>query len=493
MIWHIFRKDWKLLWWKVVLVWALQAAGAWADWRLGHIESLHPGARSAHILGGLAQIATFVGLVEAVLEDPIPGETQDWLARPVSRFDLLIAKLLFAMTVIVSSSLFDLLGNLANGFPLGRSLALFAAGVPMLVISGGAIGIAVASLARRMTEILAALFVGVLGLFVISAATTGIANIPLHGPLTGTGLDWVWNWGSGAIYFAGAIVVLCVQYARRRTLLARSLAVIFLLASTLPAMLPWQTAFAIEEKLSPVPGSADHLTAGFDPGAGRSRGPGHDMDKAYLPIRFSGLPAERWLNIDAVESEVISPLGNKIGSGIASGTTVLPEIDPVTGDLIMREVVPMPHDWAGEPVRLRLKYSLTLFAPEHSYSMPAINGDARLPGLGSCETRAGELGCLTEHVPVMATGFLEDPAHGVRNPDEYLTGPNYEPGHTFDSTRWGSAQRVLPTSRDTARYPIDETNYGETTLRIETWKPLEHFQREITTPLIQLRDWLPER
>lgn len=96
MVWHIFKKDWKLLWDVALPVMGLQWIMA-ADmffavrWHNPQLSSL------LQVLEPLAFLSVAYLVTLVIQQDPIPGVRQDWLVRPIKRWDLLQAKLLFVM------------------------------------------------------------------------------------------------------------------------------------------------------------------------------------------------------------------------------------------------------------------------------------------------------------------------------------------------------------------------------------------------------------
>src|SRR5262245_58211302 len=123
MIWHILKKDWKLLWRLVVAV----AAGHWLVavvlFKLGHFGD----NRTLRSFLSLFEFIAFSGsgflTVAAVHLDAIHGVRQDWLVRPVKRRDLLLAKFLFVLVMVEGPILAaNIVEALADGFPLNQSM-----------------------------------------------------------------------------------------------------------------------------------------------------------------------------------------------------------------------------------------------------------------------------------------------------------------------------------------------------------------------------------
>jgi hypothetical protein len=131
MIWHIFKKDWRLLWLFAICCGALHfvlnatrlSLGRFyqARFALANLDSSSflPGRRL--FLGSGLPLIALLGsaflIVAIVQQDAIPGLRQDWLVRPIWRRDLLVAKLV-AVLVMVQAPIFlaDLAEALATGF-----------------------------------------------------------------------------------------------------------------------------------------------------------------------------------------------------------------------------------------------------------------------------------------------------------------------------------------------------------------------------------------
>ena len=100
MVWHIFKKDVRLLWPFVLGAAGIQFALAAVRYRcdyagpaeLATLWQLFQLLQPASLLAAAFLIAT------AVHQDAVPGVRQDWLVRPVRRKDLLLAKMLFLLS-----------------------------------------------------------------------------------------------------------------------------------------------------------------------------------------------------------------------------------------------------------------------------------------------------------------------------------------------------------------------------------------------------------
>ena len=154
MIWAVFRKDWALLWPIVVLVTLIQVALEWASYQFGFF-GVSPVARE---IMRLLTPAWFIGVISlavvVVHEDTIPGVDQDWLIRPLSRTDLLLAKLLFvAVTVCAPMLVVNIADELAQGFPFGPSFGYAVYKELYLFVCLLVPAVAVASATRNAVEL----------------------------------------------------------------------------------------------------------------------------------------------------------------------------------------------------------------------------------------------------------------------------------------------------------------------------------------------------
>lgn len=145
IVWHIFKKDWTLLWRYVAgfaafhfgLMAALLRVGRFRSPSLGsYMASLGEyvqlgnagGDRTVDTLTNVFPLIAFLAsalLITAIVQqDAIPGVRQDWLVRPIRRRDLLLAKLV-GVLIMVLGPIFtsDVSGALLNGFPLRQAVA----------------------------------------------------------------------------------------------------------------------------------------------------------------------------------------------------------------------------------------------------------------------------------------------------------------------------------------------------------------------------------
>ena len=218
------------------------------------------------------------------------------------------------------------------------------------------------------------------------------------------------------IILAGAVTLLAVQYFLRKTFAARLLTAGFVLVLLLIPPVPWQTAFAIAERLSPNPsaGNAVHLSfvADHETPPDRPVGPMPDSRVAtsvLLPITVTGVPDEAILYGESSTARIVTQDENKsvlVRDQMGLPTLRTHRVDPnkpftyviaVPGDIYVRI--------ADQPVRLEIDYQLTLLKLADMQTLPATGGDQRSASLGWCGTRlrgaTGDitLGCVSAAPP----------------------------------------------------------------------------------------------
>src|SRR5580692_9540533 len=113
MIRHIFRKDWTLLWRFAAGVGALYVIEMVAMLRIGRFRGAPlagPGAAGradlalftlTNVFPTVCMLASAFLIVAIVQQDAIPGVRQDWLIRPIRRLDLLVAKMLGVLLMVL--------------------------------------------------------------------------------------------------------------------------------------------------------------------------------------------------------------------------------------------------------------------------------------------------------------------------------------------------------------------------------------------------------
>jgi hypothetical protein len=523
MVRHILKKDWTLLWPLVVALAILQVLLALARFTAGHFVNGLPTVPLAFL--ELLAVATVITLV--VHQDPIPGLRQDWLVRPIPRRDLFLAKLLFVVA-LVQGPMFvtDLVQGVANGFSFGQSAAAALACAASVLLTLTLPVLAFATITASTTETLVAAL-GVLAIvlaFVIARALTGATS-----PTGLTGFAWVPSTVRGLLLLAAAAGVLVLQYGSRRTWAARALFAATLLVGQSAAFLPWGAAFRLEQLVTASSGSDVGIAVAFAPGEGRFRqSPGQGLDDVkekpgmgpadvaaenrrrraegaltvFVPVRVSGLIPNSRLLADRSEVAVIA----RDGRPVYRGTGNEMELRATTAEATIHQGIRVPgavySRVKGELVDVQLDYSLTLFQTGATYTLPARDGDQRMPGIGWCATKVNDAGnsvmfrCLQPgERPSCLAIVLEDSSTRQRNPEVSLCVPDYTPypGHTLPDalSRFGGTLPFYDPS-GLIRYPVGGSRLSEARVVVTAFQPAEHFVRRVTIPAVRLQDWEPQ-
>ena len=459
-------------------------------------------------------------LIAAIVHlDTIPGVRQDWLVRPIARRDLMLEKFLFVVLMVNGPVFVEvLLQGIANGFSFRLSLVAAIWQVGFLLFAFTLPLFSFASVTQNMTE---AFILGCGCAFLIGAFQTiaSYVNGRTHGrlePLAWSGIGWLGETTRFALIVAASVTILSLQYFRRKTLYSRCLVVLFGLLILATQFLPWKPAFAIERRLSPKPTAGTNVVVAFDPEQRKFRSPsglgasserarrydGEEHSSVFLPLQVAGIQTDAFLLTDRVEVRLISTEGKVAFSGAGEGVEVAKEGPNPAEESIYQEIqvpVAVYREIKDQPMRAEVDYSLTLFGLSKSYSMPAFDGDERMPGFGWCETKmneaetAVELRCMQPGKgPTCATLFLENKATGQRNPSKSSCQGDYSlysGWYLGDNMAHFGANIPFRDASGLAKFPVDGPQLPQSRVVIRVYEPEDHFTRLLTISQIKLSDW----
>jgi hypothetical protein len=515
MVWHIFRKDWKLLRWIAIGVAAINVADIALLYRARNFPTRDLLSQFIELLGVCGIFATACFIAVIVHQDAIPGVRQDWLVRPISRTALLLAKILFIVVTIDCPILVaNLAQGLATGFGLWQSFGAACSETLYLFLAFHLPVLAFASVTSHFTEAVTgglAIFLAIGGFEMAGNSFQGSFD-----PTRDTGLEWVTISERVVLFLFGGSAVLVLQYYRRKTVRARWLLAGVILACLFTQYLPWQSAFAIEKRVSPGSGAGNRISIAFDPTLGRLKNPSGVAPEErrwvregdvfiYLPVEISKPPADTVLEADRTEIHLAGAghtqdLGNWHGleifyEGPGDGIRRVHQGIRVAGQLYDRI--------KDQPLRLEIDYSFTLLSLNSAHTIPPLHGDERLPGAGWCKSQVNDSGtavrvhCLAPGKPVYCgSAFLEDVSSGRRNPVQTGCDPDYSPyfGRYFPIDALRGAGFTLPFRDATgvAKYPVDGARLAQSRVVMRFYDATDHFTRQLVTPEIRLRDWQAE-
>ena len=515
MIWHIFRKDCKLMWKATVSVAALQLAFAIIQLKndLGRGNPVIEQFDTLLMMSWL--IASVILVIMLVQQDGILGTKQDWLTRPIRRRDIIIAKILFATMAVQGATIAgDLIQGLGNGFPLKQvlSAALSRAAIGFIAITLSAL--ALGALTQTIADAMVMSVVLLVGAFLFTVMATAIAGDGhQYDPTNMTGVAWIPDLLRYALLLVGVLTIVIWQYQTRHTFQGRVAAAVVLLAVLCSRIIPWAPVFAVEKGLSARPGTADTITMAWRSDAfgallGQSIKPVRptlgnrsDGSRLILPLSIIGMPPDAVLKEDKSQVTLLNTSGQMLDRVSGGDIEIRHEDGAHELDRFDQEATisaRVAQEQANAPVQISVTYWMTLFTLRSTYTMRATNDDQMLAGLGRCRTEvdgaytAVEMSCLQMGSgPTCATVFLEDPHDGSRNQGSTTCSPNYSPYLERPIPDATSHFRLLVQYRDPAgsiKYPVDASKLAESQIRIYVYEPVDHFIRVVTSPLVAMKD-----
>lgn len=511
MIFHIFKKDIGILWpfafgaGLTDLVVAMLHVAAEAVQFRGDLEALN-----IFLMAGdfIAFLFGFVIIAMVVQLDPIPGERQDWLARPIRRRDVFSAKLLFIVIFVQLPILVaDALHGMGSGFPLGQSLV--AAGARNLYLFL-LMTLPVMALATMTNGIKQTLALGLAASVGALAVTGGILELYSLINVTSDGGHSVASFAlQMALLLTGAIAILGLQYFCRATNRSRVvLASAALLAMAAHLLLPQDAAYAMEGWLSRSPGQDVSLTFLPQLPALRSIGdrrqaaaPGYLRDEGVLvalPLMVKGVPQGLMLLGDTVRATLTAPDGNSVrleAQGVpmqASGPS----------EATYYQMLRVPNEffaaYGHQALRLNLDYELSILRGRGTYDIAATGGELRVAGFGRCATSLNPsytavlLRCLQAGEEKMrVSAALTNPVNGLKDPVRNFYSPSDAPYRNGDAiiTRFNA---TLPFRNIdiAARYPVNASQLPTSVVEITASQPLSRLTRHVVIPNLRLGAWM---
>jgi hypothetical protein len=502
MVWHIFKKDWRVLWplaaFTTLLWFALSCIHARAG-VFNETLDLYP---LVQLLVLACNGASILLVILCVQQDIVPGVRGDWLSRPVSRSDLLLAKGLFAaLTVGVPRLVMNMGLSLLYGHDvIDAAMAGFAGATATLMVALPFF--AIAALSENLIQAILAAFVVVVGV----STTYLFINISSGMALDKTGAAWILEFGQAALATVGGITVLLVQYLSRRTAVARGLFCIVVALTIAGFSLPWTTAFAIQSRLSPDPRQADVVKVSYDPSAGKYQGKSASYTAGYilrLPVRINvDANPESLLLIDFLEVRLLDAQGNLLKTkrvapynrGVAQSFQLGKDQAQET---LFQGIALNKADYnrlKSAPVRIELNYAFTLFTRADTDHIATTLGQSRSRLLGKCAAKASESSpgqimlycypsadlstCLSREIKLPSAGGQSDVSVGCR--------PDYKPAFMKATAAAMPGSGVII-------FPFAATQIPGASLDITTYKPQAHFMRKIVTPSVRLSELTEEK
>lgn len=353
----------------------------------------------------LLLLAAWYLAVMVVHQEPLPGDRQYWLTRPLSWRSLLLAKAMFVAVFF--------------------QLPVLAVNVAALMVNGLSPFAYVEQLAVKQAFLIAFM---VLPAMALAAVTRNFAQFAIWVFATFAAImlielesQEIWpgrSWGSlfwviqSAIGVASLIVLtglLLWQYARRRTMQSQMIFGAGLLLSAVlvcalaPGMNLWHIAFAFESGIAGHPAAASTIRLGWDADRDLAAGRGalgtwqgaEAMVRILLPVQVTGIPA----GMEILSERIAVAAEASDGARWTSGWTNFGGTLRVNGDNSL-----LPEDgsyWQYVAID-RAFFERTRSAPIHlqtttAFTLLSAAGTTRLtpptvarlvPGFGFCTARA---------------------------------------------------------------------------------------------------------
>lgn len=526
MIWHILKKDWRLLWQFALTLVVAQFALAAVDFQLGHFHRDDLTLRSFVLL---LEVLVYFGagcfIVALIHQDALVDVRKDWLVRPIRRRDLLASKITLILLVIQVPLLAAELGEgLATGFSFTNSLSAALSENMWFLIAFTVPVLALAVITRSMTQAIASFFSVFIVIICWEIALKGLTHGHTLGPTGGSPVQWVSDSLQLLVCLVGMTLLIALQYFRRRT---RPTTVMFGLVVALCLVaqaIPWKYAFRAQTIGHNDRKIADLVLFRLDSSKSRSRGSSmgdsapdlHNADysksdgamRITLPIEVAGVPQNSILKIDRAVVRLIPQDGTR---SVALEAT--DDSDPVeipSGPEIPNgsEVHSQPvkirasayRRWMNVPVSIVIDYSITMLELSSVHEIPAIGGEERFPDVGWCQSSLNEnqvnveARCLQVGFPPQCQTFLlVDPQTGAHNPIVHGCRNDYSPWFgrykPLSTISVAAANLWFRDPDEIVHYPVDASRIKNAKVVIRSYQPAAHFERLVTLSNIWIADW----
>jgi hypothetical protein len=488
VIWHIFRKDLRLMWPFVAGLLLVAALDSWLDVVAGTL--LVPGLISIvlQLLPVVEMLGIAVVIVMVVQQDNLLGDRHDWLLRPIDTDQVLAAKLLFAgLAVHGPLVLIDALETVSIGLSIQQGLiaalshqsVLFCLFTTPALIMGATTRNLVGALGFSVALII------IYALCLVTASNLGIN--PFLSPVQ-SGYSWLVAWTTGLIYVALMIVLARFQYRQRRETSSRIVGVTVTTAAfVLLGLFPWGAALQAQRWVDGTAKGEEAISLGFSPdlllqanpvaqstamrrpseasgGVLAPRTRGRDLNildlvsgihVVTLPVQIAGLPVGDVMVSDRGIFRIESPSGRvlfktdgpicaRVDRGGVSGTSCTfaelrahdsPNDHDAPGGTVL---LPLPtslyEQIKAQAVQVTLDFTLTWLQHRGPQFMHAVKDRRMMDGIGLCTTGIDhdadeiELRCMVAvRQPSCLGASLQDSRSGLRNPLLFGCGLDYAP------------------------------------------------------------------
>jgi hypothetical protein len=387
-VFHILRKDIRHLGIEVVLSIAVLIAYSAHEMYAFRVRSLMGARFWSIVLPVLLPITWWILIVRLIQGETLTGDRQFWITRPYEWKKLLAAKAIFILVFInVPGFLIGVIFLVKTGFNpayylIGLAwMQLYLVVVPLLPM------VALATVTRNITQSLLAALAIVLyvaGMLALEAVRPESSLSP------GFDADWI----EGALVLVVSVLVIGLQYVRRKTNLSRAL-----LAGTagLIALIEFVAPYAANgERLFPrqAEGQPAALRALFDPKKPPVPDTPLDRDRnepveIAIPFVISGLPGNHAAVVDGVKLDLQAQDGFQWSSHWQSWGYYYPifsaqaDTESHWQETFKMERKVFDH-LQQAPTKGRVSLALRIFRNGNALQITASAGEFAVPGVGRC-------------------------------------------------------------------------------------------------------------
>jgi hypothetical protein len=477
LIWHIFKKDWKLLYVPALLVVWLRAIATGLALLVSNVDFK---ADLPQQMSGLADLGSLILIAVLVRQEAIPGFRQDWLVRPIPRFDLLAAKLVFiVLTIHVPVLLASVTENMAVGFPFGESIVKAVGHNVVLLLTASLPMLAIASLVENFAQAACGV--------ILMEALPSLGGLSRLSPPSGA--SWIPEMLKYLLILAASIAALRWACLQHRVGVGRRTFTVALCLCVLTVVLPWPVIFWIQKGFSPAR-SAGQIDVAFDAVLAKrmgGRGEPPTQPQQYVPLIVSGLPEGAILQVDHAEIHV----GNA-SLGVDGSNPLQVRREANAAKVSAFHGIPAVVR-PNERTSVGIDYSFSLLEVTRVGSMPPIGGDQYMPGVGRCVTRLShegksvEFDCFSSsRLPSCYSVQLE--YAGQYDPEWFYCYPDYAPWEHAGRSRLppSSVDLYFHDPEGNVHYPVDQDHIHEAKVVMRTYEARDHFTRRIDFPSMGL-------
>jgi hypothetical protein len=332
-----------------------------------------------------------------------------------------------------------------------------------------------------------------------------------------------------------------LQYYRRKTYVSRVVAIVGALGLVF-AQLPWNIAFAIEQRIAGADAASAAVTieivqaAQGSPAAGAmgaavqastARPGARESTRALLngrvdpaiqylgrrsrsrdgsvaielPLRASGISADELLLADRSELRLFDPDRGMLFSTDTAGSLALLLPPTRSGVGSAPQIRYQSFDIPGKVYRqaaagahLQVDYSLTVVKTMATYKLDALAGELQAPPAGRCATTADRdaiyLRCkIIDQVPFCFSVTLYGP-EGRSNPEVLKCTPDYRrsvPPFLYVLGFYGADMPLH--DRNGTPFGIAASELGKSYVLFKIYGERNHFTRRVDVPQVSLDNW----